>query len=200
MARSAVRRPRAGTRRRGCGEQDGEHRAGGLPGWHVRRRPAGAKPAPRRDGRHRRPTAAEANRDPVREYAAGCQLRRAEPDRTAAAAASPAAAVQPPDLLHRRLQRPDRVARSGTHEARPDGPPRVVPDPAQARPQGHLRPVSGQGRPRSRARPGSQAGRTGARDERLLAGDDRAGLLDGADDRPLRGARLVRVERQSRRR
>ncbi len=54
-----------------------------------------------------------------------------------AAAAGPARA----DLLHRRVQRADRRARSGPHPPGPDGPPHLVPHADQGRPGRHLRPL-----------------------------------------------------------
>ena len=91
-------------------------------------------------------------------------------------------------------------ARPGAHAAGPDGPPHLVPHAHQGRPPGHLRPVPGQGRPR--ARPGHRppARRAGADHQRLLALDDRAVLLDGADDRPRRGPPRVRAGATSSRR
>ena len=62
------------------------------------------------------------------------------------------------DLLHRRDERADRAARSRAHEARPDGPPRVVQDADETRPEGHLRPLPRPGErtcPSSTARPGA---------------------------------------------
>ena len=57
---------------------------------------------------------------------------------------APAAARRPKpadhaDLLHRRLQRPDRGARPGAHAPGPHGPAHPLPDADQGRPQGHLR-------------------------------------------------------------
>ena len=91
------------------------------------------------------------------------------------------------DLLHRRLQRPDQRARSGADPPGPDGPPHLVPHADQGRPAGHPRPLPGQGRPRARPRHRPPPRRAGADHQRLLAVDDRAVLLDGADDRPHRG-------------
>ncbi len=103
-----------------------------------------------------------------------------------------------PDLLHRRHQRAAREPRPGPDPAGPDGPPRLVPDADEGRPQGHLRPLPRQGRARLRPRPLARPGRAGADDERLLAGDDRPGLLDGADLRPARRALGLLAERHRR--
>ena len=86
-------------------------------------------------------------------------------------------------------QRPARAARPGAHAPGPHGPPRLVPHADQARPLDifdlYLDKVSHD--------PDLDTPRAPRRDrahhERLLAGDDRAGLLDGADDRPPRGPR-----------
>ncbi len=48
-------------------------------------------------------------------------------------------------------------------------------------PQGHLPPVPGQGRPRAGSRHRPAARRAGAHHQRVCAGDDRAGVLAGAD-------------------
>ena len=76
----------------------------------------------------------------------------------------------------------------GAHPAGAHGPPRLVPDADEGRPEGHLRPLPRPGQPRSRARPSAAPRRDRADHERLLAGDDRADLLDGADERPPREA------------
>ena len=99
-----------------------------------------------------------------------------------------AAPAQRAGLLHRRHERADRPARPGADPPGPHGPARLVPDADQARPARHHRPVHQQGArttPSSTCRPAPRRDR--ACDERLLAGDDRAGHVDGADDRaPLR--------------
>ena len=92
-------------------------------------------------------------------------------------------------LLHRRHERPDRPARPRADPPGPHGPPRLVPHADEARPARHHRPLHQQGLARPRPRPAAEARRDRARDERLLARDDRAGHVDGADDRaPLRAA------------
>ena len=101
-------------------------------------------------------------------------------------------------LLHRRHQRADRRARPGAHPPGPHGPPHLVPHADEGRPQGHLRALHREGRPRSRARHAEAPRRDGAHHARLLAGDDRAGLLDGADLRAQRRAAGLRVGRPRR--
>ena len=98
------------------------------------------------------------------------------------------------DLLHRRDERPDRPARPGADPPRPHGPPRLVPHADEAGPARHPRPLHRQGLARRRARHAAAARRDRAHHERLLAGDDRAGHVDGADDRPPLGPRAVRWE------
>ena len=56
----------------------------------------------------------------------------------------------------------------------------------------------GQGRPRGRARHARGPRRARAHDQRLLAGDDRAGLLDGAHPRALRDAPALHPSRHRR--
>ena len=107
--------------------------------------------------------------------------RRARQDPAPAAAAWPA---RRPDLLHRRDERPARPARSRTDPARSHGPPRLVPDADEAGPARRLRPLHHEGRARVRARHAPATRRDRADHERLLAGDDRPGLLDGADASP----------------
>ena len=63
--------------------------------------------------------------------------------------------------------------------------------PDEARPARHHRPLHQQGLARPRARHAEASRRDRARDERLLAGDDRTGHVDGANDRaPLRSRAL----------
>ena len=114
-------------------------------------------------------------------------LRRPAPDPEHGAPLPGSAAGRQPDLLHRGDERAARVARPGDSASGPHGPPRLVPDAHEARPRGHLRALSRQGlaRPRARLRPGTRRARPDH--ERVLAGDGRAGLLDGADSRPPRG-------------
>ena len=97
------------------------------------------------------------------------------------------------DLLHRRDQRPARRARPGIDTPWPHGPPRPVPHADEGRPQGRLRPLPRQGGARRRSRHAQAARRDRADHERLLAGDDRPDLLDGADQRPARGPDRVLV-------
>ena len=86
----------------------------------------------------------------------------------------------------------------GAHPPGPDGPPHLVPHADQGRPAGHLRPVPGEGRPRARPRHRAPPRRARPDHQWLLAVDDRAVLLDGADDRPLRGPAAVRLGRHRR--
>ena len=104
-----------------------------------------------------------------------------------------AEAAQGPDLLHRRDERPDRAARPRADAPGPDGPPRLVPHADEAGPARHLRAVHQEGRARPGARPARAARRDRAHHVRLLARDDRAGLLARADVRAPRGTRRVRV-------
>ena len=90
-------------------------------------------------------------------------------------------------------ERPARPARSRTDPARSHGPPRLVPDADEAGPARRLRPLHHEGRARVRARHAPATRRDRADHERLLAGDDRPGLLDGADHRPPRRSRPVRL-------
>ncbi len=113
--------------------------------------------------------------------------------RQALAAAAAPAARHRAGVLHRRHQRADRPARPGADPPRPDGPPRLVPHAHARGPQGHLQPVPGQGRPRARPRHRAPARRAGPDHQRLLAGDDRAGLLAGADLLPRRRPAVVRL-------
>ena len=109
---------------------------------------------------------------------------------------SPHAAAAPAhraDLLHRGHERAARSARPGPDTARPDGPLRVAAHADQEGPARHLRPLPQQGLARPRARLREAAGRDRAHHERVLAGDDRAGLLDGADLRPPRGEAALRL-------
>ncbi len=80
----------------------------------------------------------------------------------------------------------------------PDGPPRLVPDADQAGPARRLRPLHHEGRARARPRHAEAARRDRADHERLLAGDDRPGLLDGLDARTPRRARPLRLGRPRR--
>ncbi len=62
-----------------------------------------------------------------------------------------AAPAQRADLLHRRDECPVREPRPGADAPWAHGPPRLVPDADEGRPQGHLRPLPQQGVPRSGA-------------------------------------------------
>ena len=126
-------------------------------------------------------------------------VRHPAPRRQARLRLPRAAAARRTDLLHRRRQRPARGARPGAHPPGPHGPARLVPHADQARPARRLRPLP---RARSRTTPSSTRPsaprRARAHHERLLAGDDRAGLLDGADLRAPRGRGAVRLGRHRR--
>ena len=107
--------------------------------------------------------------------------------------AAPAARRKPragAGLLHRRDQRPDRPARPGADPPGPHGPPHLVPHADQGRPQATSSTSTSARSPTTPDLDTRQAPRrAGAHHERVLAGDDRAGLLDGADLRALRRAR-----------
>ena len=113
--------------------------------------------------------------------------------REALAAPQASEAQQGGDLLHRGLQRGARAARPRADAPGPDGPPHLLPHAHVGGPPRHLRPLPDEGRPRRGARRAAQARRARARHQRLLAGDDRPGLLDGADLRALRRPPGVRV-------
>ena len=103
------------------------------------------------------------------------------------AAAPRREAAQGAGVLHRRDERPDRPARPGARPPRTHGSSRLVPDADQARPARHSRPLHREGLARPRPRHTEAPRRDRAHHERVLAGDDRAGHLDGAHDRaPLR--------------
>ena len=104
-----------------------------------------------------------------------------------------AAAAQGRDLLHRGHQRPARGARPRARAPGPHGPPRLLPHADVGGPPRHLRPLPRQGRARARARHAREARRARAHHQRLLAGDDRPGLLDGAHLRARRRARRLRL-------
>ena len=106
--------------------------------------------------------------------------------------------AQGADLLHRRDQRPHRSARSGPDPPRSHGPPRLVPDADEGRPSRHPRPLHRQGLARRRPRLAEASRRDRTHHERLLARDDRAGDLDGADPRPPRRTDGVRLGRPRR--
>ena len=138
----------------------GVRRAGhGAPPAHLPRvrdgrdgRWPGAQPATGRDGRDRRAAGDPQVLHQPPQHVPRCDVRDPEQDRQDVAAAGPPEAAAGADLLHRRLQRPDRGPRSGTDPGRADGPPHLVPDADQGRPAGHLRSLPQQGRSRSRPR------------------------------------------------
>ena len=169
-----------------------------VPGMFGGGGPARPQPAPRRDGRDRQPTVLRAHDDEHRQQGARRHLHRPAPRRPLLAADAAREALEQPDLLHRRDQRPDGDARPGAHPPGPDGPPRLVPHPDEGRPPRHLRPLPGEGLARRGPRHREAARRARPRHERLLAGDDRAGLLDGADVRPPRPAARIQLGRHRR--
>ncbi len=191
LAREDVRRPRRrrpsalAPCRRGCrASRTSCSRAAWADGRRAR-----AQPAARRHGRHRQPAVLQEALDEQAQQLPRRHLRRAAAHRPLLAAPARREAAQGADLLHRRDERPDRAARPGAHPPGPHGPPRLVPDADEAGPPRHPRPLHRQGLALRRPRPARAARRDRADHERLLAGDDRAGDLDGADDRaPLRTA------------
>ena len=128
-----------------------------------------------------------------------CRLHRAAAPRPGQPPPAPAASARRADLLHRGHERADREPRPGPHAPGPDGAPRLVPHPDQGRPQGHLRPLPRARRARRRARHAGATRRDRADHERVLAGDDRADLLDGADERAPRGAARLHLDPSRRR-
>ena len=118
------------------------------------------------------------------EHAARRELHRPAPRRREVAAHPRAEPAQGAGLLHRRHERADRPPRPGTDPPWPDGPARLVPHADEERPARHHRPLHQQGLARARPRHAAPPRRDRAGDERLLARDDRAGHVDGADDRP----------------
>ena len=171
-----------------------------MPGDDGRRRPARAEPAARRDGRHRQPAVHAPLRDEQDQLVPRRGLRRPAPPRPRQLPAAAAAPARRADLLHRRDERPDGAPRPRAHAAGTHGPARLVPHADEGRPQGHLRPVPRPRRARSRARHAGAPRRDRAHHQRLLAGDDRADLLDGADERASRGPARLHVEAPRRRR
>ena len=172
---------------------------GDLPGDDGRPGPARAEPAARDDGRHRQPAVLPPLLDEQDQLVPRRDLHRAAPDRTRELPPAGAAPARRADLLHRRDQRPHGPPRSRAHAPGPHGPPRLVPHADEGRPQGHLRSLPRQGLARSGARLARAPRRDRPDHERLLAGDDRADLLDGADERASRGAAGVHVEPPRRR-
>ena len=158
---------------------------------HGRRHGAGAQPAPGRDGRDRQSALHEAGAHEQVQHLPGRHVHRASTPRQDPASASPGGTARRPDLLHRRNERPARPARSRPDPAWSHGPACLVPDADEAGSARRLRPVHHEGRARPRARHAPATRRDRADHERLLAGDDRPGLLDGIDDRPPRRPRPV---------
>ena len=198
LARAAVRAPGA----RPAGAVRPAHPALEPAQLHLPRHgrdgPARVEPAARRHGRDRQPAVHEAGDDEPPEHVPRRDVHRpaaARQDPAAAAAARPA---RRPDLLHRRHERADRPPRSRADPARPDGPPRLVPDADEAGPARRVRPLHHARGARARPRHAEAARRDRTDHERLLAGDDRPGLLDGADARASRRPRPVRLERPRR--
>ena len=157
------------------------------------RRPARAEPAARGDGRHRQPAVSAPRPDEPHQHAARRVVPRPAPDRQDLAPDPARTSARRADLLHRRHERPDGPARPGAHAPGPHGTPRQVPHADEGRPQGRLRPLPRQGRARPAARRAEAPRRDRADHERLLARDDRPGLLDGAHERPARGQGRLRA-------
>ena len=106
---------------------------------------------------------------------------------------APAAPAQGGDLLHRGVQRAAAPAGPGAHPPGPDGPPHLLPHPGLGGPARHLRPLPGQGRARGGARRAAAARRARPHHQRLLAGDDRPGVLARAHVRARGRARALRA-------
>ena len=159
----------------------------------------GAQPAPRRDGRHRQP----AVHAPLlhEQDSTPCSMRR-----SSCRARSGKVKLRIPAARPRNDQIyfigatnvPDRPPRPGADSPGPDGPARLVPDAEQAGSPRHPRPLHREGLARRRARLADPAGRDRADHERLLPRDDRAGDLDGTDDRASHGEPGVRLGRPRR--
>ena len=197
LARPPVRRARE-QGRGSQGRPGADLQAGSRPRDDGRRRPAGAEPAARRHGRDRQPALLPAPLHELDEHLPRRDLLHPGARRQVQASRPETEAAQGPDLLHRRYERPARAARSGAYPAGADGPPRLAPDADEGRPPGHLRPVHQQGRPRVGSRRGAEARRAGANHLGLLAGDDRAGVLDGSHLCTRRRTRAVRLRRHPR--
>ena len=151
---------------------------------HGRRRPACTQPAARRHGWNRQPAVHAQGADEPHQHTPGRLIHRPAPARQGRAAHPGRAAAQRADLLHRSDERPARRARPGTDPAWPHGSSRAVPYADQGRPQGRVRPLPQQGLARTRPRHAEAPRRDRPDHERLLAGDDRPDLLDGADECP----------------
>ena len=161
-------------------EQRHPQRDDARHGRHGRRH--GAQPAADRDGRHRRPavlrkSSRRTGSTPVLD-ALYIVPQRVGKVRAAAASRRSRANTQiyfigacnvPIEALDPALTRPGRMGRHIRFRT-----------PTQGRPQGHLRPLPRQGLARARPRHRPPPRRARAHHGRLLAGDDRAGLLDGA--------------------
>ena len=89
-------------------------------------------------------------------------------------------------------------ARPRARAPRPHGPPRLLPHAHVGGPARHLRPLPQQGRPRGGARRAAPPRRARPHHQRLLPGDDRPGLLDGAHLCARGGPRRLRLARPRR--
>ena len=195
LARPPVRgsaRPSAGSTRsrHQIGPSSTSSPAGCSAAWAAAAR---AQPAARRDGRHRQPAVHAPRADEPLQHAPRRHVHRPAQNREGPPAAARRPPARRPDLLHRRNQRAAGRARPGADPPGPHGPPRLVPHADQGGPQGHLRPLPRQGRARSRARRAQAPRRDRPHHERVLAGDDRPDLLDGADQCAARGTRRLHV-------
>ena len=149
---------------------------------------SGARP---RAGSSAGKTRSSGTRSPTRSRATTTTTSRSAcrgPSRPATRSTSSARRTSRSTALDPALTRPGRM---GRHV--------MVPDADQGGPEGHLRPVPRQGRPRSVARHARAARRDRPHHERLLAGDDRPDLLDGAHGRPPHGPRVLHLGRPRRR-
>ena len=201
MARAALRAARARARwprlrRSSLGDRLPDV-PGGMFGGRGLARP---QPAPRRHGRDRQPALLPEVLDEQAEHVPRRHLHRSAPNRRRARSGSPAAKPRreqiyfigatnvPIDVLDPALTRPGRMGRhvwfrTPTKQDRLDILDLYIGKVAHS----------------PRARPAEPPRGDRPRHERLLAGHDRAGHVDGADDRaPLRVARLVRVGRPRR--
>ena len=95
---------------------------------------------------------------------------------------------------------PLRASRPGAHPPGPDGPPHLLPHAHVGGSARHLRPLPGKVAHEEELDTAEGARRAGPDHQRLLAGDDRPGLLAGADLRPLGRAPRVQPHRPASRR